>query len=157
MVDAYVIIRTWNRLTEPARLVGLTEMDPESNNVGDVIEIRRANMDPWSTPYERTKFYFFKLTDIPVAVAVKVQERLIGDLGTWRRNFSLNPGDVRPVKVVNWLKKEFPSHSANFAAYFNGTTEQPVSEVLSISWPNFRARIWNKVAARVATQAELET
>lgn len=156
MVDAYLMIRPWNRRTETARVAGKGETAPESNHIGDIIEVRRANASPWSTATERTMFYFLRVNGIPQSVAEKVRDRLLSFAGDRPRGFGLGGADVTPAKALAWLKAQFPGASSNFDAYFNGDTEQPEAAVLSISWDNLKTRVWDKLKARLATAAEME-
>lgn len=162
MVDAYLMIRPWNRLTQCARLRGDGEEANTSNNVGDVIEVRPASWSPWSTAKERTSFYFVKVTDIPTSVAQRVREKLLerreeSETVSIPRAFGFSGGNVSHAAALTWLKNQFPAASANFDAYFNATTEQPEAEVLSISWANLRKRFWHKKLNRTATTEELES
>lgn len=167
-MDVYLMIRPWNRLTEEARVNGEKDTHPRSNHMGDIIEVRPATMDPWSTPTERTKFYFLKVTGIPNAKAKKFAERLLeqettGDaLDGTRQNLrprlrGLCGPDVTPAKAKAWIEARFgPAVLGNLRAYFNGTTEQPESAVLSVTYAKFKAKVWNKTSSGYVTDAELE-
>lgn len=164
MADVYLLVRTWHRKTQSAHDAGEGEESIRSNHIGDIIDVRTASqfaLSPYSVT-ERTQFFCFKVTGVPVKALEKlIKPQMAFDAHDEEfilrpRRFSLCGPNISQAK--NYIVNNFGAGVvAHLQAYFNDDTELPIDEIKSMTWANFRAKVWNKVSGLAATVDDLET
>lgn len=167
--DVYVRFRTWNRRTQSALNVGGDETHDKSNHIGDVISMKDASLGTMYSARERTTGYILRINGVPDKPLKKFIQRYTTDHATLvdeeglpiqvfqrPRRFCLLPSTTKATALAYVSATFAPAIVTNIQTYFNKTTEQPVDDILTISWDSFKDKVYDKVMARFATVQEIE-